>query len=78
MHEISGIRSYIHVQFGAWQIEIMILSQVILIPVFFPQYTMELLFFLVIIGPTYYDTVICILKYECFVFFTNLHLLLSF
>jgi hypothetical protein len=39
---------------------------------------MELLFFLVIIGPTYYDTVICILKYECSVFFTNLHLLLSF
>lgn len=46
VHEISGIRSNIHVQFGVWQIEIMILSQVILIPVFFPQYTMELLFFL--------------------------------
>ena len=34
VHEISGIRSNIHVQFGACQIEIMILSQVILIHVF--------------------------------------------
>jgi len=76
VHEISGIRSNIHVQFGACQIEIMILSQVILIPVF-PSIYHGTFVFVIHHSPAYYGTTICILESECF-FFIKLHLLVSF